>query len=68
VQGDHTRYCSFPEKFIVLRSDLKTTADAFVVQPSLAAQLGMKQVVKRPESQLHSRQEQDDFDDLDLED
>ena len=52
----------------MLRSDLKTTADAFVVQPSLAAQLGMKQVVKRSQSQLHSRQEQDDFDDLDLED
>jgi hypothetical protein len=48
---------------------MKATADAFVVQPSLAAQLGMQQVVKRPQmQQLHSRQEQDDFDDLDLED
>lgn len=52
----------------MLRSDEITEADAFVVQPSLAAPFGMQNVVKRPQTQLKSRPEQDDFDDLDLED
>jgi hypothetical protein len=53
---------------IKLRSEVASAAVAFVVQPSLAAQLGVPQLPTRPRPRLHLGQEQDDFDELDLED
>jgi hypothetical protein len=53
-------------KLIIFRSEVTAAAAGFVVQPSLAAQLGVQQVTRRPQTQLRLNQEQDDFDELDL--
>lgn len=49
----------------MLRSEITKPA-GFVVQPSLAAQLGMPQLVSRAQTQVQLGQEHDDFDELDL--
>jgi hypothetical protein len=63
----HSRFASSRSKLITFRSEVTAAAASFVVQPSLAAQLGLpQQVGRRPQTQLRLDQEQDDFDDLDL--
>ncbi len=51
----------------MLRSEITKSA-GFVVQPSLAAQLGVPQLVSvsRAQTQVQLGQEHDDFDELDL--
>ena len=62
----HSRFASTRSKLIIFRSEVTAAAASFVVQPSLAAQLGLQQVGRRPQTQLRLDEEQDDFDELDL--
>ena len=67
--GEILEMCSMIDdrlaSLIVLRSEITKPA-GFVVQPSLAAQLGVPQFVSRAQTQVQLGQEHDDFDELDL--